>query len=63
MMAGIQYHSVDVRFEYTTSDSANRRVNRAVITVYGSSELAVLAEMKRQYPQYGDIAILEMTVR
>ena len=57
------YNSVSVKFEHTTDGSDNRHVNRAVITVYGDSEFAVLAELKRQYPAYEDITILECEFR
>lgn len=52
------YQRVTVTFEHCTVDSSTRRVNRAVLTVYGNSEFAVLAELKRQYPAYSDIVIL-----
>lgn len=58
-----EYHSVAVTFEHATLDSNTRRVNRAVITVYGESEFVVLAELKRQYPAYVDIAILQADFR
>jgi hypothetical protein len=58
-----QYNSVSVKFEHTTDGNDNRRVNRAVLTVYGDSEFAVLAELKRQYPAYEDITILECEFR
>lgn len=58
-----KYNSVSVEFEHATSGSATRRVNRAVITVYGESEFAVLAELRRQYPDYEEIIILECEFR
>lgn len=54
-----RYNTVAVKFEHNTSDSATRRINRAVLTVYAESEFAVLAELERQYPGYQDIVILE----
>lgn len=58
-----QYRSVSVQFEHTMSGGTTRRVNRAVVTVYGESEFAVLAELERQYPDYADIVILECEFR
>ena len=58
-----RYHTVDVRFEFTLTDSGNRRVDRAVITVYGESEFAVLAELKRQNPDYRGVTILSTEFR
>jgi hypothetical protein len=57
------YQTVDVTFDHCTCDGPTRRVNRAVITMYGTSEFAVLAELRRQYPHYHDIVILQCTVR
>lgn len=57
------YHTVDVRFEHSTTINGTRRTNRAVITVYGESEFAVLAELQRQYDYYRDITILSTTFR
>ena len=57
------YNSVAVKFEHSTEGSATRRVNRAVVTVYGDSEFAVLAELERQYPDFTDITILECEFR
>lgn len=54
------YRRVSVTFEHTTPDSDTRRVNRAVLTVYGDSELAVLAELRRQRPDCRDITVLEV---
>ena len=54
-----RYSTVAVQLEHSTGDSTTRRVNRAVLTVYGESEFAVLAELERQYPAYQDIVILE----
>lgn len=56
----VSYQRVDVRFEHTLGEGTSRRVNRAVLTVYGSSELAVLAELQRQHPEYHDVVILEV---
>jgi hypothetical protein len=54
-----KYNTVSVKFEHTLGGGSARRVNRAVLTVYGESEFAVLAELERQYPDYEDIVILE----
>jgi hypothetical protein len=48
-----KYNSVSVKFEHSTEGSDNRR----------DSEFAVLAELKRQYPAYEDITILECEFR
>jgi hypothetical protein len=53
------YSRVAVQFEHTTADSDTRRINRAVLTVYGKSEFAVLGELTRQHPDYREILILE----
>lgn len=58
-----KYQSVSVKFEHSTVDGETRKVNRAVITVYGNSEFAVLAELGRQYPEYRNITILETEFR
>ena len=58
-----KYHSVSVTFEHAVGDSTTRKVDRAVLTVYGESEFAVLAELKRQYPEFTDIAILAVEQR
>lgn len=58
----VSYQRVDVRFEHALGGETTRRVNRAVLTVYGSSELAVLAELQRQHPEYKDVTILDVTV-
>ena len=58
-----RYHSFSVTFEHTLGGSDQRKVDRAVITVYGESEFAIQAELKRQYPEYGDITILEVEER
>lgn len=57
------YKTASVKFEHTLDGGSTRRVNRAVLTVYGESEFAVLAELQRQYPAYGDIVILECEFR
>ena len=57
------YRSVSVTFEHGLEGSDQRRVNRAVITVYGVSEFAILAELQRQYPAYTNISILEVEER
>lgn len=54
-----QYQRVSVKFEHSVGGSESRKVNRAVLTVYGESEFAVLAELQRQYPDYEGIVILE----
>ena len=58
-----KYRTVSVKFEHTVAGSSTRKVNRAVITVYGESEFAVLAELEKQYPEYEDIVILECEFR
>jgi hypothetical protein len=58
-----KYQSVSVTFEHTVGGSSTRKVNRAILTVYGESEFAVLAELKRQYPEYDDITILDVEFR
>lgn len=57
------YNSVAVTFEHCTTDSDSRRINRLVLTVYGDSEFAVLAELQRQNPSYVDIVILQCDFR
>lgn len=54
------YQRVAVTFEHTTPESDTPRVNRAVLTVYGDSEFAVLAELKRQRPECRGVVILEL---
>lgn len=54
------YQRVAVTFEHTTPESNTVRANRAVLTVYGDSEFAVLAELKRQRPECRDIVLLEV---
>ena len=54
------YQRVVVTFEHTTIESDTPRVNRATLTVYGDSELAVLAELKRQRPELREISLLEV---
>lgn len=57
------YHSVSVVFEHTFAGSDTRRVNQAVLTVYGESEFAMLAELRRQHPSYEHVVVLEFEVR
>ena len=57
------YQTVAVEFEHATSASDTRRVNRAVITVYGLSESAILRELRKQYPDYRDVVILSYEAR
>jgi hypothetical protein len=54
------YETVAVQFEHTTADSDTRRINRAVMTVYGHSAFAVRAELTRQYPSFRDIVVLDV---
>ena len=54
----LKYETVAVRFEHTLADCDTKRVNRAVLTVYGHSEFAVLAELARQHPEYVRITML-----
>ena len=58
-----KYHSVSVMYEYTTGGSDQRKINRAVITVYGESEFAIQAELARQYPDLDNITILSVETR
>lgn len=53
-----KYRRVSVTFEHAI-DGGTLKVNRAVLTVYGDSEFAVLRELVRQYPEYADITILK----
>lgn len=54
------YRTVTVEFEHTTRDSDTVRQNRAVLTVWGDSDLKVLSELKKQYPDYRNIDVLEV---
>jgi hypothetical protein len=44
-----QYNSVSVKFEHTTDGNDNRRVNRAVLTVYGDSEFADITILECEF--------------
>ena len=57
------YKTFSVKFEHTVGGSGTPRVNRAVVTVYGESEFAIKRELERQYPEYGDVVILEVDGR
>ena len=57
------YKTVGVKFEHTVGGSGTPKVNRAVVIVYGESEFAIKAEIERQYPEYGDVVILEVEER
>lgn len=58
-----RYTTVSVRFEHSVDGSGSRKVNRAVLTVYGGSEFAIKAELERQYPEYRNVVILEVEER
>ena len=58
-----RYTTFSVSFEHSVGGSGQRKVNRAVLTVYGESEFAIRAELARQYPEYRDIVILEVEER
>ena len=53
-----RYRRVSVIFEHSI-DGGTRKVNRAALTVYGDSEFAVARELKRQYPEFDDITVME----
>ncbi len=57
------YQTFSVIYEHSTDGSDQRRVNRAVLTVYGQSELAIQAELQRQHPTFRNIVILEVQER
>lgn len=57
------YKTFSVKFEHTVGGSETRKMNRAVVTVYGESEFAIKRELERQYPEYGDVVILEVEER
>jgi hypothetical protein len=59
----LSYKTFSVKFEHTVGGSGTPRVNRAVVTVYGESEFAIKRELERQYPEYGDVVILEVEGR
>jgi hypothetical protein len=59
----LSYKTFSVKFEHTVGGSGTTRVNRAVVTVYGDSEFAIKREIERQYPEYGDVVILEVEER
>ena len=59
----LSYKTFSVKFEHTVGGSGTPRVNRAVVTVYGESEFAIKMELERQYPEYGDVVILEVEER
>ena len=52
-----RYHVVDIRF---TCDETGP--NRALLTVYGESEFAILAELRKQYPNYTNVSLLDVTI-
>ncbi|MCX5765615.1 MAG: hypothetical protein NTZ43_00085 [Gemmatimonadetes bacterium] len=58
-----RYHSFSVTFEHSLEGSDQRRVNHVVITVYGESELAIQAEIERQYRTYTNVVILSVDQR
>lgn len=55
-----KYHSVSVMYEYSDEHSEQRKINRAVMTVYGESEFAIQTELERQYPRQQAITILSV---
>jgi hypothetical protein len=57
------YKTFSVEFEHTVGGSGTPRVNLAVITVHGESEFRIKRELERQYPEYGDVVILEVEER
>lgn len=58
-----RYKTFSVVYEHTIDASDQRIVNRAVLTVYGDSDLAVQAELARQHPLLRNIVILSIEVR
>ena len=53
-----RYTTFNVTYEHSIESSGQRIVNRAVLTVYGESELAIQAELARQHPSFTNIVIL-----
>lgn len=61
-MAG--YHSFEVTFSHTGTDAGGtERVDRRVITVYGTSQLAIQRELERQEHALKNIVVLEARER
>lgn len=59
----LRYKTFSVVYEHTIEGSDQRIVNRAVLTVYGDSELAIQAELGRQHPSFRNIVILSVDER
>jgi hypothetical protein len=57
------YKTFSVKFKHTVGGSGTPKVNRAVVTVYGELEFEINRELERQYPEYGDVVILEVEER
>jgi RNase P/RNase MRP subunit POP5 len=53
-----RYRTFSVEYEHTIEGSDQRVVNRAVLTVYGDSELAIAAELARQHTTFRNIVVL-----
>lgn len=58
-----KYRSYSVKFEYSSPGGEQRKFTHAVVTVYGDSEFAIVAEIERQYPEFEDVTILSVEER
>jgi hypothetical protein len=59
----VRYRTFSVVFEHAIEGSDQRRINRAVVTVYGESDFAIQAALARQFPEYREIVVMEVEGR
>jgi hypothetical protein len=57
--ATASYTTYDVLYEHTTADSDTVRQNRAIVTVYGRSELKLKAAIEHERPSNRNVTILD----
>ena len=56
-----RYRTFDVTYSHSDSHGSNETVDRAIVTVYGSTELAIRKAVEQDRPGHTGIVLLTVT--
>jgi len=56
-----RYRTFDVTYSHSDAQGSNETVDRAIVTVYGSTELAIRKALEQDRPGHTNIVLLSIS--